>query len=125
MNQDNYQEQRDFQNRRRSQDHVHEIIGSTRIVQECDESHNHRFVTVSGEAIPTQDRCSHYHELRFRTDFSDGHYHEFRGNSSPAIDVGDGKHVHFANAFTDVADGHRHEFQVASLINAPTDFECK
>lgn len=105
------------------QKHVHEVIGSTGFVNECCKCHNHRFSTVSGEAIPMYN--SHYHEVKFRTDFADGHYHEFCGSSSLAIDVGGGKHVHFAQAYTEPADGHRHRFQVASLIESPTDFECR
>lgn len=101
------------------QKHVHEIVGSTAVLDECCECHNHRFATVSGEAIPAGD--SHIHEITFRTDFSDGHFHEFCGKSSPAIDVGGGKHVHFAKAFTEEADGHKHAFQAASLIDSPTD----
>ena len=105
------------------QKHVHEIIGSTAIVDQCgEECHNHRFVTVSGEAKKKGN--SHVHEIRFRTDFSDGHYHEFCGESSPAIDVGGGKHVHFASAYTECEDGHKHKFQVTSLIDSPTDFKC-
>lgn len=104
------------------QQHVHEITGSTATVNGCRECHNHRFCTVSGEAIRMGN--SHIHEVKFRTDFSDGHFHEFCGTSSPAIDVGNGKHVHFAKTFTDMRDGHRHQFQVASLIDSPTDFEC-
>lgn len=107
------------------QKHVHEITGITEIVRECHDCHNHRFATVSGEAMPIPGKQDHYHEIKFRTDFADGHYHEFCGKSSGAIDVGGGKHVHFAKACTDEADGHRHEFQVASLIDSPTDFHCK
>lgn len=107
------------------QEHVHEITGSTGIFQECEGCHNHRFCTVSGEAkfIPgTQD---HFHEVKLRTDFADGHYHEICGKSSGAINVGGGKHVHFLTAFTGEADGHRHKFQAASLIDSPTDFRCQ
>lgn len=105
------------------QKHVHEVVGSTAASNECRDCHNHRFCTVSGEAI--KEGCSHVHEVKFRTDFVDGHFHEFCGKSSPAMEVGDGKHVHFAKAFTDRQDGHRHEFQVASLIDSPLDFKCK
>ena len=35
-----------------SMQHVHEILGSTLIAERCDDPHNHRFATVSGEAIP-------------------------------------------------------------------------
>lgn len=61
--------------------HVHEILGSTAIFSECDECHNHRFATVSGEEIRMGD--THIHEIKFRTDFSDGHFHEFCGKSGP------------------------------------------
>lgn len=32
------------------QKHVHELTGSTRIFKGCDDCHNHRFCTVTGEA---------------------------------------------------------------------------
>lgn len=105
------------------QKHVHEITGSTEVVSECGECHYHRFCTVSGEAMKRGN--SHVHEIKFRTYFADGHYHEFCGQSSPAIDVGNGKHVHYALAYTEEEDGHVHKFQVASLIDSPTEFECK
>lgn len=108
----------------KEQEHVHEITGSTAIIEECDGCHNHRFCTISGEAKYTQGRCDHYHEVKFRTDFSDGHFHEFCGRTSGAIDVGNGKHVHFLKACTEEEDGHKHKFQVATLIDSPTDFEC-
>ena len=104
------------------QNHVHEITGSTKIVKECDDCHNHRFCTVSGEAISMGN--SHVHEVKFRTDFSDGHYHEFCGKTSVAIDVGNGKHVHFIKSVTEEEDGHIHKFQAATLIDSPTDFKC-
>lgn len=103
------------------QKHVHEITGSTRIFMECHNCHNHRFCGVSGEAKPIPGKQDHYHEVKIRTDFSDGHYHEIYGKTSGAIDVGCGKHVHFIKDFTQESDHHRHEFQVASLIDSPTD----
>lgn len=103
------------------QRHVHEITGHTAIVQECDDCHNHRFCTVSGEAI--QMGNSHVHEVKFRTDFSDEHFHEFSGKTSRAIEVGNGKHVHFISDSTERQDGHRHQFQAATLIESPSDFE--
>ena len=77
-----------------------EIIGSTRIFNECNDCHNH-------------------------TDFSDEHFHEFYGKTSGAIDVGNGRHVHFIKDFTEEQDGHKHEFQAAALIDSPTDFKFK
>lgn len=113
-NQNNYNDQR----------HVHELTGSTRIFSECDDCHNHRFCTVTGEAIYTRDRQDHCHEVTLRTDFSDGHYHEFYTKTSGAIEVGNGKHVHFLFDRTESEDGHVHELQAATLIDSPTDFKC-
>lgn len=103
------------------QKHVHEITGSTAFVSECSDCHNHRFCTVTGEAMGPKE-C-HVHEVKFHTDFSDKHYHEFCYKTGPAIDVGYGKHVHFLRAMTEPEDGHRHKLQAATLIESPTDFK--
>lgn len=103
------------------QRHVHEVTGSTLYEGQCCDSHNHRFSTVSGEAISIGK--THIHEIEFRTDFADDHYHTFCGKSGPAVDVGGGKHVHFAKSCTQMEDGHKHIFQVASLIESPTESE--
>ena len=113
------------QNECQKQRHVHELTGSTRIFSECDDCHNHRFCTVTGEAIYTRDKCDHCHEVKFRTDFSDEHYHEFCGKTSGAIEVGNGKHVHFISDISEEADEHQHEFQAATLIDSPIDFKCR
>ena len=105
------------------QEHVHELTGITRVREEGDDCHNHRFCTVSGEAIYVPGKKDHFHEVTFRTDTADGHYHEFCGKTSGAIEVGNGKHVHFIKDCTEVADGHKHEFQAATLIDAPTEFK--
>ena len=112
-------EARNTCSRTRREQHVHEIIGSTFIAERCEDAHNHRFATVSGEAIPCMG--SHVHEVTFRTDSFDGHVHEFTGTSSLPIPVGDGRHVHFAKACTTAADGHPHQFRVASLIDNPIE----
>lgn len=102
------------------QKHVHEITGSTEVVSQCGDCHNHRFCTVSGEAIRKGN--SHVHEIKFHTDFSDDHFHEFCSQTGPAIDVGCGKHVHFIENVTETEDGHKHRFHAATLIEGPTDF---
>lgn len=107
----------------REQEHVHEITGSTATIIEGRECHNHRFCTVSGEAMKMGN--SHIHEVKFHTDFADEHFHEFWGRTSQAIDVGNGKHVHFLKDFTEEQDGHKHRFQVATLIDSPIDFKYK
>lgn len=105
------------------QKHVHELSGSTAIFKECDDCHNHRFCTVTGEAKKMGD--SHFHEVKFRTDFADEHYHEFCGKTGPAKDVGNGKHVHYIKDVTSFEDGHKHCFQAATAIDSPTDFKCR
>ncbi len=112
--QDDYNQQR----------HVHELTGSTRIVHECENCHNHRFCTVTGEGILSRDKRDHYHEVTFRTDFADGHYHEFCGKTSGAIEVGNGKHVHFLKDITESENEHKHELQAATLIDSPIDYKC-
>lgn len=98
--------------------HVHEILGSTKIAGCCNSAHNHRFATVSGEAIPCEG--SHVHEVKFRTDSCDGHTHEFCGTTSKAIDVGCGHHVHYLEDYTTTNADHKHKFEVATLIENPT-----
>lgn len=99
------------------QKHVHEIVGSTLVAERCECAHNHRFATVSGEAISSGN--DHFHEVKFRTDFYEKHFHEFTGKSSCAIPVGDGRHVHFVQCFTTMNDNHKHPFRVAVLIDNP------
>lgn len=110
------------ENKCEKQKHVHELTGSTAIFRECDDCHNHRFCTVTGEAKKMGD--SHFHEVKFHTDFDDEHFHEFWGKTGSAKDVGNGKHVHFIKDMTEEKDGHRHKFQAATLIDSPIDFKC-
>ena len=65
--------------------HVHEVTGSVKISGCCEYAHNHRFATVSSEAIPCDG--SHVHEVKFQTDSCNGHTHEFCGTSSTAIEM--------------------------------------
>lgn len=100
------------------QRHDHEVLGSVMIAEPKEDPHNHRFATVSGQAIPIG--CGdHVHEVEFKTDFYENHFHTFRGKSGGMIEVGGGRHVHFAAAQTSVNDGHCHKFRVAALINDP------
>ncbi len=101
---------------RRNQTHVHEIQGSVQIAEAEEDPHNHRFATVSDEAVFVGD--NHFHEVMFRTDNYEDHFHEFCGRTSGAIRVGD-RHVHFLESVTTVNDGHRHCFRVATLIDNP------
>jgi|GEM_PF-196418 len=103
----------------RPQLHVHEVQGSVMIAEPLDDPHNHRFATVTGEAIPVS-RCDHVHDVFFRTDFYENHFHEFCGRTGGAIWVGD-RHVHFLESFTTINDGHRHEFRFATFIDNPIE----
>lgn len=104
------------------QKHVHELQGSVKFAEE-DDPHGHRFCTVTEEACPVGEG-EHIHEVCFRTDYYDGHYHEFRGKTGVAIPVGN-RHVHFIESVTTIDDGHRHEFEAATLIENPTEKSYK
>lgn len=104
------------------QKHVHEVQGSVEIAERGEDPHNHRFATVSGEAIPIGK--DHVHEVKFKTDFYEDHFHEFCGRTSGAIYVGD-RHVHFLESVTTVNDGHKHKFRLSTFIQDPISDECK
>lgn len=106
----------------KEQKHVHELQGSVKIADE-EEPHNHRFCTVTGEAIP-YGVDNHVHEVVFRTDYFDGHYHEYCGKTGCAIPVGN-RHVHYIEAVTSMDDGHRHAFEAATMIEDPIKKECE
>lgn len=99
-----------------TQTHVHEFEGSTKLAEEGEDRHNHRFAGVTSQVIPVGD--SHVHGLFTNTDFLD-HHHEIAAITGFPIDVGNGKHVHFVQFFTTMDDGHFHEFQLATLILSP------
>lgn len=100
-----------------SQTHTHEFQGSTKLAETGEDRHNHRFAGVSSSVIPFGN--SHVHGVFVNTDFFKEHLHEIAAVSGPAIEVGGGKHIHFAKYITTVDDGHFHEFQFASLIEDP------
>ena len=102
-----------------TQTHVHEFQGSTKLAEECDDLHNHRFAGVTSQVIP-QPGGGHKHALLTNTDFFDNHHHEVGVITGLAIHVGpNGKHVHFADGSTTLDDGHFHGFQFATLIESP------
>lgn len=101
----------------RPQSHVHEVLGSVQIAEKRCDPHNHRFATVSNEVI--REGLSHVHEVKFRTDFYEDHFHEFCGRTGPAIIVDGERHVHFLESVTEPRENHAHKFRVATLINDP------
>lgn len=99
------------------QTHTHEFLSSTKLAEEGDDRHNHRFAGVTSEVIPLS--CGgHKHTVFTLTDFF-GHLHQVAVETGPAICVGNGKHVHFVSGNTTMDDGHFHEFAFTTLIEAP------
>ena len=99
--------------------HLHEVQGSVQVVgNEC-EGHNHRFATVSSEPVRLSNG-NHAHQVTFRTESSEGHYHEVSGRTDGAVEVGDG-HVHYLEGKTTEQAGHRHCFKVITHIEDPTE----
>ncbi|PEN91516.1 hypothetical protein CN553_20890 [Bacillus cereus] len=96
------------------QTHVHEFIGSTKLAEEDENRHNHRFAGITSEVIPHKD--SHVHAISVNTDFFN-HHHEISIITGPAIDVGNGKHIHFVEGITTLNDGHVHQVEFTTLIN--------
>lgn len=117
---DDYNELEDFNemyvDQSTEQRHIHEFLGSTQLAEENNERHNHRFAGVTGQAI--QCGRSHIHKLYTNTDFFD-HFHVIKITTGPAIDVGNGKHVHLVTGYTTTNDGHRHKFIFTTLIESP------
>ena len=62
----------------KEQTHVHEVFGSVRIAEAATDPHNHRFAVVTCNVIPVGTR-DHVHEVKFRSDFYEDHFHEFSG----------------------------------------------
>ncbi|WP_454871131.1 YmaF family protein [Priestia megaterium] len=98
------------------QTHVHEFIASTKLAEEGDDRHNHRFAGVTSEKIPKGN--SHVHVILVNTDFFN-HHHEVAIETGPAIPVGNGKHIHFVKGTTTLDDGHVHELEFTTLIQKP------
>ncbi|PYI54003.1 YmaF family protein [Paenibacillus flagellatus] len=104
--------------RKARQTHVHEFTASTKLAEQGNDRHNHRFAGVTGEVIPVGN--SHVHEIRLvNTDFLNHHHKVKKIRTGPAIPVGNGKHVHFVTGTTTLNDGHVHRFQFATLIDKP------
>lgn len=97
--------------------HVHEVQGSVEIAEPQTDPHNHRFATVSGEARPLGNN-DHYHDVRFRTDFYEDHFHEGWGRTGGSIQTGD-RHVHYLESVTTQNDGHMHQYRIATMIDNP------
>lgn len=101
------------------QRHVHEVLGSVKIVEECGECHNHRFAGMTGEAILVDKGKNHVHKLITTTDFYEDHFHKIKVWVGRAIPVSKDRHIHFVYAQTEESDGHVHKFRVATLIEDP------
>jgi hypothetical protein len=100
-----------------TQTHTHEFVGSTHLAGPEGLTHNHRFAGVTSAVIPQGN--SHVHQLLVNSDFFLNHIHEIGATTGPAINVGNGRHVHFVEGVTTLDAGHTHEFQFATLIENP------
>ncbi len=100
-----------------TQRHVHEILGSVEVAEVESDPHNHRFALVSGQAVSIGND-DHAHDVTFRTDFYEDHFHEFCGRTGGMIPVGD-RHVHFLESVTKESEGHMHEFRLGTMLNDP------
>lgn len=103
------------------QTHVHEVLGSVRIVDFNNDPHNHRFAGVTEEVkfLPNGD---HFHKFISKTDFYEDHFHPICVKTGIQVLVGTGevqRHVHFIDSQTEVEDNHFHQFIAAVLINNP------
>ncbi|MEH7308125.1 YmaF family protein [Neobacillus drentensis] len=104
------------ENEQTVQTHDHEFTASTKLAEEDDDRHNHRFAGVTSEVIPRGK--SHVHSILVNTDFLD-HHHEVAITTGPAIPVGEGKHIHLIKGTTTLDDGHVHELLFTTLIDKP------
>jgi hypothetical protein len=102
--------------------HTHEFLGSTRLAEEGNDRHNHRFAGVTTGEIPIPG--SHVHGFQVNTD-SIGHFHEVSGTTGPAIFLNPqapetfSRHVHLAIGNSTEVDDHIHVFIFATLIESP------
>ncbi|WP_042680015.1 YmaF family protein [Anaerosalibacter massiliensis] len=99
-------------------EHVPEFLGSTKLAEQGKDRHNHQFAGVTGEAIPIKGD-SNTHRLFTNTDFFENHHHELSTQTSLAIPVGEGRHIHFVRARNTVDDGHFHLAIFATLTEYP------
>lgn len=97
--------------------HVHEIQGSVEAIKLLKIPHSHNIVAVSDEAISIGLQ-GHIHEVKFKTDYCEGHYHEFSGRTTGSILIKD-SHVHFLESETTKNEGHKHKFRLVTLLEKP------
>lgn len=94
--------------------HVHEVRGYVKVGKE---NHRHHYVFVTGRAVPINDK-EHVHEVYYRTDLGDGHYHEYMGKTLGAVEIGD-RHIHYIEDCTTKNAGHSHDFLLVTYIDNP------
>lgn len=90
--------------------HVHEVEGHVCLAGR--HPHTHCLDATTSRGIPCGK--SHVHEVEFKTTIDDCHCHKFCGRTGPAIQAGDGDHIHILDSFTSCNDGHKHHFKIAT-----------
>lgn len=97
------------------QGHVHEVRGYVKMGAQ---NHYHQYALITGKAIPVNGK-EHVHEVYFRTDSINGHYHEYIGRTFGTVEIGD-RHIHYIEASTTKNSEHCHDFLLVTNINNPT-----
>ena len=98
--------------------HVHEIEGAVQIGGNRNCPHIHCIETVTSRGIPCCE-FNHFHEVEFTTDINECHCHKFCGRTGPAIQAGNGEHIHLLESVTSCNDGHRHCIKIATGTECP------
>lgn len=81
--------------------HSHSYSGATTYNQ----GHIHHYGGITSKA-PTG--VPHDHGMRGVTTFNNGHEHNYVTETSPAINLPDGRHYHYFRTRVELADGHIH-----------------
>ena len=111
--------QSNYKNHYPAELHLHEVQGSVKMMGRGSDAHNHRFATVSSEPVALKNG-GHAHQITFRTDTYEGHYHECCGLTSDAYEICQG-HVHYLEGTTTEQANHCHDFRVITHIEDPTE----
>jgi len=90
--------------------HVHQISGVTSSVL----NHHHHY---AGTTEPAPSGMQHTHRYFMFTTISDGHIHEIRGITGPAIPLQNGGHYHEFQGVTNVAGLTPHSHRYSGLTS--------
>ena len=97
--------------------HTHTLSTTTSIAR--GHIHNIKTWTFPAKPIPG----GHVHRIRALTTFNRRHIHSFCRTTSPAIDVGNGMHIHYVKGLTNRVLAHRHRVRAftSAAPNPPNE----